>query len=118
MEKHNGRFQKGHKFGKGRPKGSGRIPRCAEWADKYGIEFLERVAEGKEKDIGPWGKIVPAGLSIRVDCARYLIDQGKGKAPIGLEVTGNGKSVGAYFSVLEIRAVEEGDPESSSKMGE
>jgi len=41
------RFKQGNSIGaKGRPKGSGYVKRCTEWADKKGWAQLERLACG------------------------------------------------------------------------
>lgn len=73
-------FEKGHVGGPGRPKGTGQIARCKAWADKYGFRFLERVAEGKEKDVNVNGKKIQIGARLRVETAEYLIDRGYGRA--------------------------------------
>ena len=73
---------------KGRKKGSGRNAQAKEWAETYGIAFLIRIAEGKEKDINMFGKPVKVGLTKRKEAAEYLIDQGIGRAPQRHEVAG------------------------------
>ena len=86
---------------KGRPKGSGRNGKCKEWAEKYGIDFLIRIAEGKEKDINMFGKPCPVGLHKRMNAAQYLIDQGLGRAPQSHEVGGpNGETPTAFMLEL------------------
>lgn len=82
------RFEKGGEPGPGRPKGSGRNQRCLTWANKYGLKFLEDVAEGKIKDIDGFGRECKPNLRVRTDCAKYLADQGLGKAPARHEISG------------------------------
>lgn len=72
-------FQKGQPGGPGRPKGTGQVARCKAWADRYGFKFLERVAEGKEKDVNGFGEVVAVNLKLRVECAQYLVDRGYGR---------------------------------------
>jgi hypothetical protein len=43
------RFQSGNKFSKGRPKGSGFVLRCRDWADRKGWDKLEKWAAGNSK---------------------------------------------------------------------
>ena len=82
-------FKKGQSGNpKGRRKGSGRNAQAKEWAEKYGIAFLIRIAEGKELDINMFGKPCKVGLSKRKEAAEYLIDQGIGRAPQRHEVSG------------------------------
>lgn len=76
-------FEKGHPGGPGRPKGSGRNEFCRKWAEKHGLAFLARVAEGKEMERGR-----PVDVKTRVDAAKYLIDHGLGKAPQAVEHSG------------------------------
>lgn len=72
-------FEKGNPGGPGRPKGSGYIRRCAEWADKFGFAFLERVAEGSEKVPDRRGNLIAPSLQERLTAATYIIERGYGK---------------------------------------
>ena len=85
-------FEKGNPGGPGRPKGSGRNQKCRAWAETYGVDFLIRVAEGKEKFdfVTEQGKRlkVPASERTRIDAAKYVIDHGLGKAPQAVEHSG------------------------------
>lgn len=87
-------FAKGNPGGPGRPKGSGRNQKCKEWAEKVGLDFLMRVAEGKEKEpfVTDEGKVikVPMSSKVRITAATYLIDHGLGKAPQAVEHSGEG----------------------------
>ena len=73
-------FQKGHKKMGGRQKGSGHHEWCRKYAEEKGLAFLADVANGKIKDVNIAGQLIPARLSVRVEAAEYLIDQGIGKA--------------------------------------
>lgn len=91
-------FQKGNKLSKGRPKGSGRNSQAREWAESYGIPFLMRIAEGKEKDVNMFGKPCNVSLAKRKEAAEYLIDQGLGRAPQRHEIDGgNGGPITVQF---------------------
>lgn len=79
-------FKKGHPGGPGRPKGSGYNAEARKFAEEYGIPFLIRVAQGKEKDVNMFGKPCDPTLSKRVDAAKYLIDHGIGKAAQNVKV--------------------------------
>ncbi len=60
----------------GRPKGYADFAnRCRDWADKYGIKYLMKLAESSD-------------LRIRMDSTRYLIDRGYGKPKEHLEHSG------------------------------
>lgn len=81
----------GKRNGAGRPAGWVR-EKCAEIVDKAKlIEFLGRVAEGKEKDhrMTKDGAVieVPASIHDRTESAMYLIDQAGGKAPQAMKLT-------------------------------
>ena len=88
------KFKKGCKPGPGRPLGSKNGSSvCKEWADKFGFEFLMRVAEGKElfeeKRIDSKGKETKskrtAYVSERTSVAIYLIDRAYGKPSAMIE---------------------------------
>lgn len=80
MPRQEGQFKPGESGNPaGKPKGAGRNARCAEWAKKFGLSFLERIAEGKVKDVGAFGKDIKADLKTRSDVTKYLIDRGLGK---------------------------------------
>jgi hypothetical protein len=81
-------FEKGNPGGPGRPPGSKNGSTvCKEWADKFGFDFLKRVAEGtelfEEKRIDSKGKETvtkrTAYVSERTSVTTYLIDRGYGK---------------------------------------
>lgn len=81
-------FQKGNPGGPGRPLGSRNGSNvCKDWADRYGFDFLMRVAEGsemfEERRINDKGeeKVTKrnAYVSERTSAAQYLIDRAYGK---------------------------------------
>ena len=85
----------------GKPKGAGRNARCAEWAKKYGLKFLERVAEGKQKDHErQFGKAIEADLRTRTEVAKYLIDRGLGKPMQVNENTFDPAIIDSFVSAL------------------
>lgn len=90
-------FTKGCKPGPGRPKGSGFDVRCKAWAEKYGIPFLERVAQGKEKDVGQFGRPVKVSLSLRIGVTQYLVNRGMGCPRQAVDVTSGGESVADFI---------------------
>lgn len=71
------KFKKGESGNKkGRPKGYADFAiRCREWADKFGFDFLGKLAKGDDP-------------KIKLDTTRYIIDRGYGKAPEKLTVDG------------------------------
>ena len=81
----------------GRPKGSGRNAECVAWAGAYGIPFLIRIAEGKEKEADARGKLRKLSLSKRMDATIFLIDQGIGRASQRHEVSGDERPVRFVF---------------------
>jgi len=85
-------FRKGWKGGPGRPPGSGRIERCRKWADRYGLRFLEALAEGKTNK--RFNIVGPVELELRKRTAEYLTDRGYGKTPQGVDVTSGDKPLG------------------------
>jgi hypothetical protein len=85
----------------GKPKGAGRNARCAEWAKKWGLKFLEQVAEGKVGDVGALGKgTVKADLKTRTDVTKYLIDRGLGKPMQVSENTIDPEVMDTFISAL------------------
>ncbi len=84
VEKRDTRFKKGHPGGPGRPPGTGIVKRCKDWAEKLGFEFLERIAEGKEKEVSK----KKANLKLRAHVAMYLVDRGHGRIPQPLDLSG------------------------------
>ncbi len=80
------RFQAG-KSGNpgGRPKGA-YSERCREWADARGLDFLTRVAEGREP--GFQNK-----HALRIEAAKYLTDRGYGRPSQRSEVSCKGATL-------------------------
>lgn len=79
-------FKKGESGNKaGRPAGSGRNKFCEKWAEKKGLPYLARLAEGFEKE--PDGREV--GHKLRASVAEWLSEQGIGKAPQRLILAGD-----------------------------
>ena len=87
-------FEKGHEKKGGVKKGFVRNKQAKLWAEKKGIPFLIRVAEGKEREecerqmIDRKTKAVtiikysqPIAMAERISAAQYIVDQGIGKAP-------------------------------------
>lgn len=81
-------FKKGQPGGPGRPPGSRNGSGiCKDWADRFGFDFLMRVAEGTElfteKRLDSKGKETVTSrtpyLSERTQVATYLIDRAYGK---------------------------------------
>ena len=60
------------------------VKRCKDWAEKFGFEFLERIAEGKEKEVSK----KKANLKLRAHVAMYLVDRGHGRIPQPLDLSG------------------------------
>jgi hypothetical protein len=84
----------------GKPKGAGRNARCAEWARKWGLNFLERIAEGKVNDVSGFGRPIKSDLKTRSDVTRYLIDRGLGKPMQVSEATFDPAIIDAFVSAL------------------
>lgn len=111
----NGRpFEKGNKagVGHGRPKGSGRIQICAEFAEKEGFEILLNLARGKYKD--QHGKIRTAGWAapdpkqparivwigpsqeLSFDALKLALAYGKGKPTEFVDISSGGQSLSEW----------------------
>jgi hypothetical protein len=68
-------FQKGNTFGKGRPKGSGFVLRCRDWADSKGWDKLEAWADGDD------GKLA-------FEATKLLLAYGYGKPVSEIDLAG------------------------------
>lgn len=85
-------FKKGNKVaqGYGRPKGSGHVMICREWAEKKGWKQLINWAEGKDHKLGmgPDGKVHEVGpdLDLQFQATKTLIEYGYGRPPQGLDI--------------------------------
>lgn len=69
------RFQKGNKFGKGRPRG-GSLEWCREFADKEGRKLLLELASSEDEDV-------------RLKALSLIFAYGHGKPTEHHEVSGN-----------------------------
>lgn len=77
----------------GRPVGQVRNVICKAWAERFGIQFVCDLAEGKYTEklrIGKGFIEVPATLELRKSAATYIIDQGIGRAPQHVSLDGDG----------------------------
>lgn len=93
---------------KGRTPGSGRNQFCKKWAEKKGLPFLARVAEGKEKDVDGFGKPCPVKMAVRTQVAEWLADQGLGRAPQRHEITGGD---GAPLNMADLLRTPDDEPQ-------
>ena len=103
----------------GKRKGAGRTPgwvreKCAKIVEKSElVEFLGRVAEGKEKDhrMTKEGIVieVPASIHDRAEAAMYLIDQAGGKAPQAMQLQDeDGQPVS--FAIINFKGASANNP--------
>lgn len=106
----NNQAAKGH----GRPRGSGRIQICTEFADKEGFALLIALAKGQYK--GPDGKLRSAGWAapdkskpsrivwigpsseLSFDALRLVLAYGKGKPTEFIDVSSGGQSLSDWAS--------------------
>lgn len=85
----------------GRPKGSGRVEKARLWYEKYGVDFLIAVAEGKKNlDVTASGKPCKPGLAHRLAATKELGDRGLGKPAQAVDVTSGGESINRMVLVF------------------
>src|SRR5258708_5560006 len=106
-------FQPGNKIGKGRPKGSGYVQFCREWAERKGWTRLIDLAQGKGftvKGAGPKREslFVQPDPKVQLSAIQTLLAYAYGKPSEKLDITSGGVSIRDWFlsEVAKSRGIE------------
>lgn len=85
-------FQKGNKYGKGRPKGSGYVQICRDYAVKKGWKKLIEMADGKGYKVAMQnGRILEVGPDhkLQFEALKTILAYGVGKPRETMEIVGD-----------------------------
>lgn len=89
------KFAKGNPGGPGRPRGSGHVDICRQWAEVRGWQKLIDTADGKGYKVGlKNGRVVEIGPSqeLQLQALKIALEYGYGKPHQAVEVSGDGTS--------------------------
>ena len=107
------KFQPGNKHGKGRPRGSGLVQICKDYAQAKGWQKLIDLAEGKGYKVGTLnGKVVEIGpsLELQFEALKLCLAYGHGKPTEHVDFTTGGDTLAdALRSALHRRRSSSGD---------
>lgn len=83
-------FQPGNKFGKGRPKGSGRIQECTKYAEEHGLQKLIELSQG----VGCYRRVISQGRVLKIpndelafEALKLVLAYGLGKPTEKVDLT-------------------------------